>query len=122
MNSWLYPGFRVKNVDDVVTDYLPELKKRDPMWQRLTIRHLLDMQSGLDFDDTYSLRLKHFKRLNAMAKLNYGHNLMRQIRGLKFRCEPGKEYRYESTSRMCRICKEIDAETNDITFFLPFFR
>ena len=87
---------RIKNVDDVVTDYLPELKKRDPMWQRLTIRHLLDMQSGLDFDDTYSLRLKHFKRLNAMAKLNYGHNLMRQIRGLKFRCEPGKEYCYES--------------------------
>ena len=82
----------IKNVDDAVTDYLPELKKRDPMWQRLTIRHLLDMQSGLDFDDTYSLRLKHFKRLNAMAKLNYGHNMMKQIRGLKFRCEPGKEY------------------------------
>ena len=86
----------IKNVDDAVTDYLPELKKRDPMWQRLTIRHLLNMQSGLDFDDTYSLRLKHFKRLNAMAKLNYGHNMMKQIRGLKFRCEPGKEYRYES--------------------------
>ena len=82
----------IKNVDDAVTDYLPELKKRDPMWQRLTIRHLLNMQSGLDFDDTYSLRLKHFKRLNAMAKLNYGHNMMKQIRGLKFRCEPGKEY------------------------------
>lgn len=86
----------IKNVDDAVTDYLPELKKRDPMWQRLTIRHLLNMQSGLDFDDTYSLRLKHFKRLNAMAKLNYGHNMMKQIRGLKFRCEPGKEYCYES--------------------------
>lgn len=86
----------IKNVDDAVTDYLPELKKRDPMWQRLTIRHLLNMQSGLDFDDTYSLRLKHFKRLNAMAKLNYGHNMMKQIRGFKFRCEPGKEYYYES--------------------------
>ena len=42
----------IKNVDDVVTDYLPELKKRDPMWQRLTIRHLLDMQSGLDWTST----------------------------------------------------------------------
>ena len=51
---------------------------------------------GLDFDDTYSLRLKELNRLNAMAKLNYGHNLMKQIRGLKFRCEPGKEHRYES--------------------------
>ena len=66
------------------------------MWQKLTILHLLDMRSGLDFDDTYSLQLKGLKRLNAMAKLNYGHNLMKQIRGLKFRCEPGKEHRYES--------------------------
>jgi CubicO group peptidase (beta-lactamase class C family) len=24
------------------------------MWQKLTIRHLLDMRSGLDFDDTYA--------------------------------------------------------------------
>ena len=88
----------IKSVDDAVTDYLPELKKGDPMWQKLTIRHLLDMQSGLDFDDTYSLSLKQkdLKRLNAMAKLNYGRNIPAQVRKLKFRCEPGTEYRYES--------------------------
>ena len=86
----------IKSVDDPVTDYLPELLKADPMWRKLTIRHLLDMRSGLDFDDTYSLRLEGLKRLNAMAKLNYGHNIMAQVRKLKFRCEPGTEYRYES--------------------------
>ena len=86
----------IKSIDDAVTDYLPELLKKDPMWQKLTIRHLLDMRSGLDFDDTYYLNLKGLKRLHAMARLNYGHNLMKQIRGLKFRCEPGKEHRYES--------------------------
>lgn len=43
----------IRSIDDPVTDYLPELKKKDPMWQKLTIRHLLDMRSGLDFDDTY---------------------------------------------------------------------
>ena len=80
----------IKSVDDAVTDYLPELKKGDPMWQKLTIRHLLDMQSGLDFDDTYTLNLKQndLKRLNAMAKLNYGHDIPAQVRKLKFRCEP----------------------------------
>ena len=88
----------IKSIDDAVTEYLPELKKKDPLWQKLTIRHLLNMQSGLDFDDTYSLKLKNFKRLNAMAQLNYGHDLMKQIRGLKFRCTPGLEYRYESMS------------------------
>ncbi len=89
---------RIKSIDDPVTDYLPELLKKDPMWQKLTIRHLLDMRSGLDFDDTYSLRLKRkdIKRLNAMARLNYGHNIMAQVKKLKFRCEPGTEHYYES--------------------------
>ena len=88
----------INSIDDAVTDYLPELKKEDPMWQKLTIRHLLDMRSGLDFDDTYSLRLrtKDIKRLDAMAKLNYGRNIPAQIRKLKFRCEPGTEYNYDS--------------------------
>lgn len=97
----------IRSIDDDVTQYLPELKKKDPMWQKLKIRHLLDMQSGLDFDDTYSLKLKHFKRLNAMAKLNYGHNVMKQIRGLKFRKEPGTEHYYESmTSQILGVVIE----------------
>ena len=87
----------IHSVDDPVTDYLPELKKEDPMWQELTIRHLLDMRSGLDFDDVYSFTsLKDLKMLNAMAKLNYGHNIRKQVKGLKFRCKPGTQYRYES--------------------------
>lgn len=88
----------IKCIDDVVTDYLPELKKEDLLWQKVTIRHLLDMRSGLDFDDTYSLSLKGkgFKRLHAMAKLNYGWNIPAQVRKLKFHCEPGSEYNYES--------------------------
>ena len=87
----------IRSIDDPVTDYLPELKKKDPMWQKLTIRHLLDMRSGLDFDDTYEFTsLKDLKTINAMARLNYGHNIMRQICGLKFRCEPGTQRRYES--------------------------
>jgi hypothetical protein len=48
----------IHSIDDPVTDYLPELKKKKKMWQKLTIRHLLDMKSGLDFDDTYDLNLK----------------------------------------------------------------
>ncbi|MCR5822118.1 MAG: beta-lactamase family protein [Bacteroidales bacterium] len=86
----------IRSIDDPVTDYLPELKNKDPRWQRLTIRHLLDMRSGLDFDDTYDLNWKELRYLNAMARLNYGHNIQKQIQGLKFRCEPGTKHRYES--------------------------
>ena len=86
----------IRSIDDPVTDYLPELKECDPMWQKLTVSHLLDMRSGLDFSDLYSFKFKDLKRLNAMAKLNYGKDLMKQIRGLKFACEPGTQYNYES--------------------------
>ena len=97
----------IRSIDDPVTEYLPELKKKDPMWQKLTVRHLLNMQSGLDFDDTYQFSLKNLKRVNAIARLNYGHNVMRQIRRLKFRCEPGTEHRYESmTSQIMGVVIE----------------
>ena len=90
----------VKSVDDAVTEYIPELKQRDSLWQKLTIRHLLDMRSGLDFDDTYSLSIKgkDLKCLHAMADLNYGSNIPAQVKKLKFRCEPGTEHHYESMS------------------------
>ncbi len=86
----------IESIDDPVTKYLPELKKKDPRWERLTIRHLLNMESGLDFDDEYEFNIKELKTVNAIARLNYGHNIMGQIKGLKFRCEPGTDFRYES--------------------------
>jgi len=86
----------IESIDDPVTKYLPELKGKDPRWDKLTIRLLLCMFSGLDFEDEYEFNIKELKTVNAIAKLNYGHDLMKQIRGLKFRCEPGTEFRYES--------------------------
>ena len=97
----------IKSIDDPVTDYIPELKKKDPRWQRLTVRHLLDMRSGLDFDDTYYMHLKGLKRVVAIARLNYSHNVMKQVRNMKFRCEPGTEHFYESmTSQILGIVIE----------------
>jgi len=86
----------IQSIDDPVTKYLPELKGRDPRWEKLTIRYLLGMFSGLDFNDEYEFNIKELKTVNAIAKLNYGHNMVKQIRGLKFRCDPGTEFRYES--------------------------
>lgn len=97
----------IKSINDPVTDYIPELKKKDPHWQRLTVRHLLDMRSGLDFDDTYYMHLKGLKRVVAIARLNYSHNVMKQVSNMKFRCEPGTEHFYESmTSQVLGIVIE----------------
>lgn len=54
----------IGSIDDPVTDYLPELAKRDQRFQRITLRHLLTMSSGIRYtepdlpwpwsDDTYT--------------------------------------------------------------------
>ncbi len=81
----------IRSVDDPVTDYLPELKKRDPHFARLTVAHLLDMRSGIRFEENYGAN--PFSR---MARLHYGRNIPRQLRRLKFDAEPGAHFRYSS--------------------------
>jgi len=54
----------IEGVEDPVTDYLPELRRRDPRFERITLRHLLTMSSGMRYwetdlpwpfaDDTYT--------------------------------------------------------------------
>jgi CubicO group peptidase (beta-lactamase class C family) len=39
----------IQSVDDPITLYLPELAERDPRFNAITIRHLLLMASGLDY-------------------------------------------------------------------------
>lgn len=41
----------IKSVNDPITDYIPELAKRDPRFRDIQIRHLLMMTSGIRYDD-----------------------------------------------------------------------
>ena len=41
----------IKSVDDSITTYLPELAKRDPRFTEITIRDLLLMSSGLEYQE-----------------------------------------------------------------------
>lgn len=85
-------GF-IKSVDDPVTEYIPELKEKDPMFQKLTVRHLLDMRSGIKYDELYNWKL-----FTGITRLYYGCNQIQQIKGLKFRYEPGTVHEYQSIS------------------------
>jgi len=40
----------IKSVDEPITNYLPELTERDPRFREITIRHLLLMASGLEYE------------------------------------------------------------------------
>ncbi|MDP9365725.1 MAG: beta-lactamase family protein [Chloroflexota bacterium] len=42
---------RIASVEDPVTRYLPELRERDPRFDRVTIRRLLSMSSGLRYQE-----------------------------------------------------------------------
>ena len=44
----------IKSVDDPLTDYLPELAERDARFGDITIRHLLLMAGGLDYQEMRS--------------------------------------------------------------------
>ncbi len=41
----------IKSVNDPITDYLPELAERDERFNQITIRHLLLMASGLEYQE-----------------------------------------------------------------------
>jgi CubicO group peptidase (beta-lactamase class C family) len=41
----------IGSVDDPVTDYVPELAERDPRFERITLRHLLTMTSGIRYEE-----------------------------------------------------------------------
>ena len=44
----------IKSVNDPITNYLPELAERDQRFNDITIRHLLMMASGLEYDGVSS--------------------------------------------------------------------
>ena len=41
----------ITSVEDPITKYLPELAERDPRFDGITIRHLLRMESGLEYEE-----------------------------------------------------------------------
>jgi CubicO group peptidase (beta-lactamase class C family) len=47
----------IASVNDPITIYLPELAERDPRFKDITIRHLLLMASGLDYQESRPLVL-----------------------------------------------------------------
>jgi CubicO group peptidase (beta-lactamase class C family) len=43
----------ITSVDDSITKYIPELLQRDKKFGRITVRHLLEMRSGLKYNTDY---------------------------------------------------------------------
>ena len=81
---------KIKSVNDPITDYLPELKKNDDRFSKITIEYLLNMRSGILFKEAY------FNPFGNVARSYYGRNLLAQLNGLKIKEDPGIRFEYLS--------------------------
>jgi len=79
---------KIKRVDQPVGDFLPEFSIGENA--KLTIRHLLTMSSGINFDEDYVNPLAY------PAQAYYGSDLKELTYGYKVVEEPGKKFKYLS--------------------------
>lgn len=80
-------GF-ITGVDRPVSDFVPELKKNG--FDKVTIEHVLQMTSGLDFNESY------VNPFGTAARYYYGRNLYRYMARMKLKRAPGERFEYVS--------------------------
>lgn len=74
-----------------VTEYIPELNDADPLFRELTVERLLDMRTGLDFEESYG-----WNPFSKMAGLYYGKDVVSRFKKLHFKTRPGTVHHYNS--------------------------
>lgn len=101
----------IASVDDPITKYLPQLK--DPKMSKVKVKHLLQMTSGIDFNESYINPFGH------AAKFYYGRQLQRYCEKLKCKVEPGITFNYVSgdTQLLGMILQQVLGEKS-ITSYL----
>ncbi|WP_107037295.1 serine hydrolase domain-containing protein [Brumimicrobium mesophilum] len=78
----------ILSVDEPVTKYIPELSTNG--FDKVTIKHLLQMTSGLDYDEGY------FNPFGDVASFYYGTKLRQEIFQMELKHEPGTKFEYLS--------------------------
>ena len=80
----------IRSVDQPVTDYIPEL--RDSLFRGVTIRDLLEMRAGLNYDE------RGIGPFGKVAMFYYGNDLSRAVNQLKVTEDPGQRFVYQSAA------------------------
>ncbi len=78
----------IKSVDEPITNYLPQLQKNG--LDKVTIKHILQMTSGIRFNESYVNPFGH------AASFYYGRKLNNSVNKLKLKDEPGTRFNYIS--------------------------
>ncbi|MCU0429502.1 MAG: beta-lactamase family protein [Cytophagaceae bacterium] len=80
---------KIKSLDQKVGEYLPEFSSGKK--SEITLRHLLTMSSGLDWDESYAAPI------STTTESYYGTDLKGLISGLRVIEAPGMVYRYKGS-------------------------
>jgi CubicO group peptidase (beta-lactamase class C family) len=84
---------KIKSLDDLLISYVPELKS-SPAFEKITLKHLLTMKSGLEFTDTESNYLMSV--FSDEARYFYTDDIKKQLLGTRLAEPPGTFYKYRS--------------------------
>ena len=79
---------KIKSLDEPVGDFLPEYSEGSK--NKITIRHLVTMSSGINFDESY------INPIGFAAEAYYGSDLRKLIFKYDAEKEPGKQFEYLS--------------------------
>jgi CubicO group peptidase (beta-lactamase class C family) len=79
---------KIKSLDQPVSDFIPEFKKG--LKSKVTIRHLLTMSSGSDWDESYS------DPFSITTEIYYGSDAYKTATKVKIIKEPGTYHDYKS--------------------------
>ncbi|WP_293305127.1 serine hydrolase domain-containing protein [Pedobacter sp. UBA5917] len=83
----------IKSLNDKVTKYIPELKS-NAAFEQITLKNLLDMKSGLEFQDALGGIVKAF--FSDEAKYYYTDDMGAQLMKVKLVNKPGTVWVYKS--------------------------
>lgn len=79
----------IHSVEDPVSDYLTDFAPR-PEFRNLRIRHLLQMTSGIRFNESY------YNPFAGAANYYYGNNLRSKVGRMRLKEAPGQHFEYIS--------------------------
>jgi CubicO group peptidase (beta-lactamase class C family) len=100
---------RIKSVEEPVTNYFPEMGERDPRFKELTIEHLLNMRSGLKYDES-----SYANPFAPVARDYYGRKLEKYtLEKSQFDAEPDayREYQSVNTQLLGLIVEKATGKT-----------
>jgi CubicO group peptidase (beta-lactamase class C family) len=87
-----YEEGRIRSLDEPITNFIPELARRDERFSKITIQHLLDMRSGVDSDEGYE------NPFSDVLKMGFTKNVRAKTLKVKYGKEPGGDFEYRSVN------------------------